>query len=58
MLSLTVFWINALVRSYSLYRILATIFFFFFFVPGFNEHYHVFIHIFFFKYLNYFIQSL
>lgn len=43
MLSLTVFWINAWVRSYSLYCILATIFF----VPGFIEHYHVFIHIFF-----------
>lgn len=32
MLSLTVFWINALVRSYSLYRILATIYFFLYLV--------------------------
>lgn len=32
MLSLTVFWINALVRSYSFHRNLATVFFFFFFL--------------------------
>lgn len=54
MLSLTVFWINALVRSYSLYRILATIFLYLVLLSIIM----FFIHIFFLKYLKYFIQSL
>lgn len=54
MLSLTVFWINALVRSYSLYRILVTIFLYLVLLSIIMFS---FIYIFF-KYLKYFIQSL